>query len=139
MNIFTKYIWRTAGLLSVGMAYVGVLVPGIPTTSFLLLALWCFGKSSPTLQKWILEHPTFGPYIVNWSQKRIYPTKAKWMMLICCLASYVWLIYIALSPIALIGIGAFMLFWIIWAWRYPGSIEEYNYRVAEGKKIGWFK
>ena len=139
MNIFTKYIWRTAGLLSVGMAYVGVLVPGIPTTSFLLLALWCFGKSSPTLQKWILEHPTFGPYIVNWSQKRIYPTKAKWMMLICCLASYVWLIYIALSPIALISIGAFMLFWLIWAWRYPGSIEEYNYRVAEGKKIGWFK
>lgn len=139
MNIFTKYLWRTAGLLSVGMAYVGVLVPGIPTTSFLLLALWCFGKSSPTLQKWILEHPTFGPYIVNWSQKRIYPTKAKWMMLICCLASYVWLIYIALSPIALISIGAFMLFWLIWAWRYPGSIEEYNYRVAEGKKIGWFK
>jgi uncharacterized membrane protein YbaN (DUF454 family) len=137
--MITKYLWRAAGLFSVGMAYVGVLLPGIPTTSFLLLALWCFGKSSPTLQKWILEHPTFGPYVVNWSQKRIYPTKAKWMMLICCSGSYIWLIYIALSPIALISIGAFMLFWLIWAWRYPGSIEEYNYRVAEGKKIGWFK
>lgn len=138
MNI-KKHFWRAAGLLSVGCAYIGAIVPGIPTTSFLLLALWCFGKSSPALQKWIWEHPLFGPYVVNWSEKRIYPTKAKYMMLACCSASYAWLLYIALKPVALVSIAVFMLFWLIWAWRYPGSIAEYDRRVSAGERIGWFK
>lgn len=60
-------------------------------------------------------------------------------MLGCCTASYAWLIYIALKPIALAGIAAFMLFWLIWAWRYPGSEEEYDRRVTNGLRIGWFK
>jgi hypothetical protein len=60
-------------------------------------------------------------------------------MLTCCAASYAWLLYIALKPIALVGIGAFMLFWLVWAWRYPGSDEEWQRRVAAGEKIGWFK
>lgn len=138
MNI-KKYLWRAAGLLSVGCAYIGAIVPGIPTTVFLVIALWCFSKSSPKLQAWILEHPTFGPYVVNWTEKRIYPDRAKRIMLSCCLASYAWLVYIALKPVALIGIASFMMFWLVWAWRYPGSLEEYEYRVAKGKKIGWLK
>lgn len=133
------WLWRTAGLISVGCAYIGAIVPGIPTTSFLLLALWCFSKSSPKLQAWIWEHPTFGPYVQNWTNKRIYPTRAKYIMLACCAFSYAWIWYLALKPAALIGIGAFMLFWLVWAWRYPGSEEEYDRRVAEGLRIGWLK
>lgn len=139
MNSISKYLWRGAGLLSVGMAYVGALVPGIPTTSFLLLALWCFSKGSPALQKWIWEHPTFGVYVQNWTNKRIYPTRAKYIMLICILISFGWIIYLGLKPIAIISIGLFMLFWLVWAWRYPGSLEEYDRRVSEGRKIGWLK
>lgn len=44
-----KWIWRSVGLLFVGCAYIGAIVPGIPTTTFLVLALWCFAKSSPEL------------------------------------------------------------------------------------------
>lgn len=134
-----KFLWRIAGLFFVGCAYIGAIVPGIPTTVFLVLALWCFSKSSEKLRLWIWEHPTFGPYIQDWSNKRIYPTRAKYIMLSCCAASYAWLLYIQLKPIALIGIAAFMLFWLVWAWRYPGSHEEYDRRVQEGKKIGWLK
>lgn len=139
MNNLTKYLWRAAGLLSVGCAYIGAIVPGIPTTSFLLLALWCFGKGSPALQKWILEHPIFGPYVVNWTEKRIYPTKAKYIMLVCILLSFAWILYLKLKLVATVSIGLFMLFWLVWAWRYPGSLEEYDRRVAEGRRIGWFK
>ena len=139
MNILMKYVWRAAGLLSVGMAYIGVLVPGIPTTSFLLLALYCFSKGSPALQQWIWEHPTFGIYVRNWTEKRIYPTKAKYIMLACCSFSFLWILYLQLKLAAIIGIGLFMLFWLIWAWRYPGSIEEYDRRVSAGEKIGWTK
>jgi len=138
MNI-KKNLWRVAGLLSVGCAYIGAIVPGIPTTSFLLLALWCFGKSSPKLQAWIWEHPVFGTYVQNWTNKRIYPTRAKYIMLTCCTLSFAWVWYLALKPIALISIGLFMLFWLVWAWRYPGSVDEYDRRVANNLRIGWFK
>jgi hypothetical protein len=43
------------------------------------------------------------------------------------------------KPFALIGIALFMLFWIVWAWRFPGSEEEYERRVKNGEKIGWRK
>jgi len=134
-----KMLWRIAGLFFVGCAYIGAIVPGIPTTVFLVLALWCFSKSSEKLRNWIWEHSIFGPYVQDWTEKRIYPTKAKWIMLTCCAASYAWLIYIALKPIALISIALFMLFWLVWAWRYPGSDEEYQRRVKQGEKIGWLK
>jgi hypothetical protein len=53
--------------------------------------------------------------------------------------SYSILLFTIHKPAALIGIGCFMLFWLVWAWRYPGSEEEYERRVKAGKKIGWRK
>lgn len=134
-----KWLWRTLGLFFVGCAYIGAIVPGIPTTTFVVLALWCFTKSSPELHAWLWNHPKFGPYIQDWTNKRIYPTRAKYIMLTCCAASYAWLLYIALKPIALVSIALFMIFWLVWAWRYPGSHAEYDRRVASGEKIGWLK
>ena len=134
-----KFLWRLAGLFFVGCAYIGAIVPGIPTTVFLVLALWCFSKSSEKLRLWIWEHPIFGKYVQDWTEKKIYPTRAKYIMLTCCAASYTWLLYIALKPIALVSIALFMLFWLVWAWRYPGSQEEYDRRIANGERIGWLK
>lgn len=134
-----KFLWRLAGLFFVGCAYIGAIVPGIPTTVFLVLALWCFSKSSEKLRLWIWNHPVFGRYVRDWTQKRIYPTRAKYIMLACCSLSYAWLLYLALKPIALVSIALFMLFWLVWAWRYPGSEEEYDLRIANSKKIGWLK
>jgi len=134
-----KWLWRSVGLLFVGCAYIGAIVPGIPTTTFLVLALFCFTKGSPELHAWLYNHPKFGSYIQNWTNKRIYPTRAKYIMLTCCAASYTWLLYINMKPAGLISVGLFMLFWLVWAWRYPGSNEEYERRVAAGKRIGWLK
>ena len=120
-----KWLWRGIGLIFVGCAYIGAIVPGIPTTTFLVLALYCFTKGSPELHSWLYNHPKFGPYIQDWTNKSIYPTRAKYIMLTCCAASY--------------AVGLFMLFWLVWAWRYPGSEEEYQRRVAAGKRIGWLK
>jgi len=134
-----KWIWRSVGLLFVGCAYIGAIVPGIPTTTFVVLALYCFTKGSPELHAWLYNHPTFGPYIQDWTNKRIYPTRAKYIMLTCCVASYAWLLYIQMKPAGLISVGLFMLFWLVWAWRYPGSHAEYDRRVTAGKRIGWLK
>ena len=135
-----KWLWRGLGLFFVGCAYVGAIVPGIPMTTFVVLAAWAFAKSSPKLNHWLHTHPTFSPHLIRWEEKSIYPTKVKWIMLATMIGSYTFLLFtLSHKPFALIGIASFMLFWLVWAWRYPGSEEEYERRVKAGKKIGWFK
>ena len=134
-----KWLWRGLGLLFVGCAYIGAIVPGVPMTTFVVLAAWAFAKSSPALNHWLHTHPTFGPHLIRWETKRIYPTRVKWIMLICCIVSYTFLLFTLHKIGALIGIALFMLFWLVWAWRFPGSEAEYERRVKAGEKIGWKK
>jgi len=139
-RVMNKWLWRALGLLFVGCAYIGAIVPGVPMTTFVVLAAWAFAKSSPALNHWLHTHPTFSPHLIRWEQKSIYPTKVKWIMLATMIGSYTFLLFtLSHKPFALIGIALFMIFWLVWAWRYPGSEEEYAKRVKTGKKIGWFK
>lgn len=63
-----RYIYITLGLISVGLGSIGVVVPGIPTTPFVLLASWLFYRSSPRLQKWL--HASFlGRYIRGYQSR----------------------------------------------------------------------
>jgi uncharacterized membrane protein YbaN (DUF454 family) len=134
-----KWLWKVLGLFFVGCAYIGVITPGIPTTSFLLLALWAFAKGSPELHNWLLTHPRFSPYIINWRDKRIFPIRAKILMTLSCVVSLVWIWIATYNIKAIIGTGLFMLFWLVWAYRYPGSEEEHQRRMLAGKRIGWLK
>jgi uncharacterized membrane protein YbaN (DUF454 family) len=133
------WLWRLLGLLFVGCAYIGAIVPGIPMTTFVILAAWAFAKSSPKLNHWLHTHPTFSPYLIRWEEKSIYPTKVKWIMVITMSLSYTFLLLTLHKIGALIGIGLFMLSIVIWAWRFPGSEEEYERRKKAGEKIGWKK
>jgi uncharacterized membrane protein YbaN (DUF454 family) len=65
------------GLLFVGLAILGIFLPVLPTTPFLLLALACFAKSSEKLHAWLLTNKTFGLLIRQWHETRSMPRKAK--------------------------------------------------------------
>jgi uncharacterized membrane protein YbaN (DUF454 family) len=133
-----KWLWRALGLLFVGFAYIGAITPGVPTTFFALLAAWAFSKSSPELDKWLHEHPWFGKYLNNWEKKRIYPQKGRVMMVVVMSISLISMFFTV--PLRVVGYASFTFLLIcIWAFRYPGSEEEYDRRVKEGKKIGWLK
>ena len=133
-----KWLWRALGLLFGGFAYIGAITPGIPTTFFALLAAWAFSKSSPELDKWLHEHPWFGKYLNNWEKKRIYPHKGRIAMVVVMSISLISMFFTV--PLRVVGYAAFTFLLIcIWAFRYPGSEEEYDRRVKAGKKIGWFK
>jgi uncharacterized membrane protein YbaN (DUF454 family) len=65
-----RILLLVGGLASVAMAYVGVLTPGLPTTPWVLLASYCFSRSSPRLHRWLRRSPIFGRFIRDWEEHR---------------------------------------------------------------------
>lgn len=61
-----RSLYLTAGITCVGLGYLGMLVPVMPSTIFFILALACFSKSSAKLEHWLLHHPWFGETLRNW-------------------------------------------------------------------------
>ena len=127
------------GFLSLGMAYVGVIVPGIPFSIFLVFAAYCFAKSSPRMHKWLYNHKYFGPFLTNWVEKRVFPTKGKYAMVLVMSSSLAFLWFSTGNINAVAWSGIFMALVAIWAWRFPGSVEEHTKRTKKGHKIGWIK
>ena len=61
-----RLVWLSLGLLALGLGVIGIALPLLPTVPFVLLAAFCFTRSSERLHAWILAHPTFGPPIEDW-------------------------------------------------------------------------
>lgn len=70
-------LYKIFGIFWVGVAMIGVVLPLLPTTPFLLLALACFARSSPRLQHKLLTHAVFGPMIKDWQQHKAVTRKTK--------------------------------------------------------------
>jgi uncharacterized protein len=137
-TIMKKLFWKLLGFLSLGLAYIGVVTPGIPWSIFVVFSAYCFAKGSPRMHAWIYGHPKFGPFLTNWTEKKVFPRKLKYLMILTMTSSVVFLYFTA--PIkAVIWSAAFMVLVAIWAWRYPDTVEEFNQRRATGKKVGWLK
>ena len=134
-----KYLYMALGFFCVGMAYVGFVVPGIPFSIFLVIAAWAFAKSSKRMHDWLYNHPWFGEFLTNWTQKQVFPTKGKYAMVLVMASSLAFLWFTTENIKAVMWSGGFMALVAIWAWRFPGSLKEYNERKAHGRKIGWFK
>jgi len=63
-----RLFWLFAGLVFLVIGAIGIILPLLPTTPFLLLSAYCFTRSSPKMHRWLHEHKTFGPLISNWNQ-----------------------------------------------------------------------
>ena len=127
------------GFLSLGMAYIGFVVPGIPFSVFLVFSAYCFAKSNKRMHDWLYNHKYFGPFLTNWVEKKVFPTWAKYMMILVMSSTLIFLWFTTGNIKALVWSGSFMLLVAIWAWRYPGSVAEQERRVAQGKRIAWIR
>jgi len=105
-------IWLASGLLFLALGGLGVVLPVLPTTPFLLVAAACFARSSPRLHGWLTAHPLFGPPIRDWQVHGAIRPRAKAlavsMMGLVFLASLIaglpWKLLLAQG--LLIGLGA---------------------------------
>ena len=69
--------WLVSGLVALALGLLGIALPLLPTTPFLLLATFCFARSSPALHDWIVHHPRLGPPIRDWRNHGAISGKAK--------------------------------------------------------------
>jgi uncharacterized protein len=63
-----RALWFSAGVLAILLAIIGAFVPLLPTVPFLLLAAWCFSRSCRRCERWMLNHPRFGPPLRDWRE-----------------------------------------------------------------------
>lgn len=88
-----KPILLILGFLSLGLGVLGFFLPLLPGTPFIILAGWCFTRSSPRFEQWLLAHPHLGPIIASWKTNQAIPLSAKIFALISITVSacIIWL------------------------------------------------
>lgn len=113
-----RWVWLWAGFISLGTGVVGIVLPLLPTTPFVLLAAFCFSRGSERCEQWLLTHHRFGPLVQDWRTQRAVPLRAK---------------QLAITMMALSSVAAWWMLpphlrWIpgtcctgvaVWLWRLP--------------------
>ncbi len=114
-------VLKVTGILFVGLAILGVFLPILPTTPFLLVAAACFAKSSPEMQRRLLANKTFGPLINDWQKHRSIPRKAKRVALLTMILSVCWSAYMLKSALLTALVVALVIGPFIFVARLPLS------------------
>jgi uncharacterized membrane protein YbaN (DUF454 family) len=111
-----RAVYLLLGFFFVALGAVGVVVPGLPTTVFMLLALWAFAHSSERFHHWLYHHPLFGPPLQNWQRYRVIPRRAKLLAVTMMVSSLGYLVFFTASSVWMkAGIALVMLYgaWFI--------------------------
>ena len=106
-----KFLLITAGWLSLITGLIGVVLPLLPTTPFVLLSAYCFSRSSSRLHRWLTSHPWFGPPILQWQQNHTVNRKIKTRALYLILITFT--ITLIVTPLPLLGKAALVLLALI--------------------------
>ncbi|WP_282609798.1 YbaN family protein [Pelagibius sp. Alg239-R121] len=85
----TRFFWRVAGLISLVLGIIGIFLPLLPTTPFVLLSAFCFSRGSQRLHDWLLTHPRLGPPILEWRDHGAISKRAKWLAAIAMILAFV--------------------------------------------------
>ena len=119
-----RFAWLAAGWVCFGVGAIGVVVPGLPTTGPMLLAVACFARGSERLHRWLLHHRVFGPSLRRWQRHRIIPLRAKVTAIAMMVASMVYLVVFSPLPTwAMIAAVALVVVGMIVVLRLPHRIR----------------
>ena len=110
-----RYFWIGLGCLSVTLGVIGIFLPVLPTTPFLLLAAWSFSQGSERLHQWIMSHPRLSPPIKDWQTNRSIKRQVKVLASISMLAVFALTLFMSVpgwaataQALILIAVGVFI-------------------------------
>jgi len=105
--------------LALALGVIGIVVPGLPTTPFILLAAWAAARGSTRLHRWLRAHRVFGPMIVDWERNGAVSRRAKWTATIAmtlCAAIF----FLTAPKIWMAATGTLVMACVaLWLWRRP--------------------
>lgn len=114
-----RYLLIAFALICVVLGLIGAVVPGMPTTVFILMAAWAAVRSSPRLHRWLYAHSIFGPLLRNWDAGGKISRRTKWTATASMLFSAVVIVYFSsklwLTAMTLGIMGCVLL----WLWLRP--------------------
>lgn len=113
-----RHFFLASGWLSLGLGGLGAFLPLLPTVPFVILAAFCFARSSPRLEAWLLTHPVFGQHIVAWREKGAISRKGKIAAMIAFAFSIIMALLFAPWPWMLAPIVAAVVTGS-WLWTRP--------------------
>ena len=118
-----RWLLMAFAILCLVLGVIGIIVPGLPTTVFVLMAGWAAARSSPKLHYWLWTHRIFGPVLQDWSRGGWVSRKAKWsatiVMALCAV-----LLLICTAPLWVkIGANTCMACVLVWLWFRPEPPE----------------
>lgn len=99
-----RWLWFAVGWVAVAVGGVGIVVPGLPSTVFFIVAAWCFARSSPRFEAWVLSLPTVGPLVRDHRAGLGMPRRAK------------------VLAIAMIVVFSSLSAWSLWHRRVPAVL-----------------
>ncbi len=107
-------LYRLGGLLAVGLAVIGVVLPIMPTVPFLLVAAFCFARSNPEWEQRLLDHPQYGAPLRDWRARRAISRKAKISAIAAMSAGVAFTGFTVGMPWVLVSVAVLVIFgtWI---------------------------
>ncbi|MDD0844687.1 YbaN family protein [Pseudomonas sp. Gutcm_11s] len=119
-----RLLYALLAYTSLGVGLVGLVLPGLPTTEFVLLAAWAASRSSPRLSQWLENHRLFGPILANWRNGQAIARRAK----LAASASMLMALAIMLITLPhgywLYAVIAGMAIGNLWIWSRPDRTAE---------------
>jgi uncharacterized membrane protein YbaN (DUF454 family) len=108
------------GWAAFALGVVGILLPVVPTTPFMLVALWAFSASSERFHRWLYHHRIFGPPLQRWQRERSLPLWTKALALGSMAASFAYAALVRTTPwYGLAAMAALMLYGAAYVLRIP--------------------
>lgn len=135
MRKIVNYLVLALGWIFVLIGAIGVFVPLLPTTPFLLLAAACFSYASPKLKHWLHSHPKFGKVLTDWEREKVIPLYAKTIATIMMLSMISYPIFfkpLSLSVKTIVLISVVLV--LLYIWSKPSKPKTSN-TITEEQKL----
>ncbi|OWJ76844.1 YbaN family protein [Haematobacter genomosp. 1] len=115
-----RILWLIFGGLFVLLGFVGAVLPIMPTVPFLIVAAFCFGRSSERMHAWLMTHRIFGPPLRDWEANRAIRRQTKWIAVLSMAVGFAFVsAFVGLPAWALVAQGAILTLVSIFIWTRP--------------------